>query len=122
MMSNTRFLDCVLKLGMTAMVIAVGGTISLVPQAHADEYDYVGALDHAGVYYSSINDVIDLGKAACRSLRMGNSVDSTLSMVSQAGYPPMDTALIVGAATYNMCRDVQPPVLAWARAHGANVS
>ena len=39
--------------------------------------------------------------------------------LNSRGYPIMDSGIIVAAATYNMCRDQNPQVLAWARAHGA---
>jgi hypothetical protein len=109
-----------LKLAVSAGALAIGGGLAAA-LAHADEYNYLSELDHAGVYYASIDDVIDVGKEACRSIRIGNSVDATLSMVSRAGYTPMDTVFIVGTAVYTICRDMQPPVVAWARAHGVNI-
>ena len=104
----------------SATTIFTGIAIFAAAPGHADQNDYISMLDKSGVNYASTSHVIDLGNAACRSLRMGNTVDQTLGQVQGAGYPAVDSGIIVSAATYTMCRDQNQQVLAWARAHVAD--
>jgi len=46
--------------------LAAAASLALAAPAHADQYEFVSVLDNEGVYYSSITDVIDQGKMACR--------------------------------------------------------
>lgn len=75
------------------------------PAAHADELDYTIALDNNGVYYENINDVIDLGKKVCGQLRRGNPVATVQQSLATAGYPGVEGAIVIRAATANMCPD-----------------
>lgn len=85
--------------------LAVAATVTAAP-AQADELDYVGYLDGNGVYYDSINDVINLGKLACRGLRQGLSPGAVVNVVAEGGnFPVRDAALIVLSATRYMCTD-----------------
>jgi hypothetical protein len=45
--------------------LAAAAAVGFAVPAHADEYDFISALDKNGIYYSNINDMIDLGKLAC---------------------------------------------------------
>ncbi|WP_233213590.1 DUF732 domain-containing protein [Mycobacterium hubeiense] len=89
--------------------VVVGG-LALAGPAHADQYEYVSILDNEGVYYSSITDVIDTGKMACRMLRGGADVPAALNYVAGGGYAPYESAVIVTAAALKMCPDVMPVI------------
>lgn len=82
-------------------------------QAHADQYDFVADLDSNGVFYSSILDVIDQGKMACRLMRSGAGVPAALNFVSRGGYSDFETGIIVADASIYMCPDTQPVVRAF---------
>jgi Protein of unknown function (DUF732) len=57
--------------GVIAGVLAVCGAVALSGPAHADQYDFISALDSAGVSYESMLDMIDIGKELCHDLRSG---------------------------------------------------
>ncbi|AWT52245.1 DUF732 domain-containing protein [Mycolicibacterium smegmatis] len=94
---------------LCVVATAVAATALAAP-AHADQYDFVSMLDNEGVYYSSITDVIDQGKMACRILRSGAGMPPMLSYVAGGGYAPYETAIVVASAAMNMCPDVLPTV------------
>jgi len=96
---------CVAAAAVTATALAA--------PARADQYDFVSMLDNEGVYYSSITDVIDQGKMACRMLRSGAGMPSALDYVAGGGYAPYETAFVVASAATNMCPDVLPTVRAF---------
>lgn len=96
---------CVAAAAVTATALAA--------PAHADQYDFVSMLDNEGVFYSSITDVIDQGKMACRLLRSGAGMPATLDYVAGGGYAPYETAVVVASAAMNMCPDVLPTVRAF---------
>ena len=104
--------------GIVACAMAV-----VVPpaRAHADQWDYVAQLDNHGVSYSSITDVIDLGKSVCHQLRSGEPVQSSFNDVVQQGYTATESFIIVAAAT-DMCPDVSAVVKDWARTNGLTVT
>jgi hypothetical protein len=104
--------------GVVVAAFAVGGVIpmALAAPARADQYDYVAQLDDRGVYYSSISDVIDTGKMACRLLRSGAGVPAAMNFVARDGYASYETAIIVVAATQNMCPDAMPVLNAYVNA------
>lgn len=89
---------------------AVAAGLALAAPAHADQFEYVSILDNEGVYYSSISDVIDTGKMACRMLRGGADVPAALNYVAGGGYAPYESAVIVTAAALKMCPDVMPVI------------
>ena len=93
--------------------LAVAASLALAAPARADQYEYVSVLDNEGVYYSSITDVIDQGKMACRLLRGGAGVPAALNSVTGGGYAPYESAIIVAAAARNMCPDVMPAIEAF---------
>ena len=92
--------------------LALIGLIAAAP-ADADQYDFVADLDRNGVFYSSILDVIDQGKLACRLMRSGAGVPAALNFVARGGYSDYETGIIVAAASLNMCPDTQPVVRAF---------
>lgn len=57
--------------GVTAAVLAVSASVVLAGPARADQYDFITELDNAGVWYSSMIDMIDIGKELCHELRHG---------------------------------------------------
>jgi hypothetical protein len=56
-------------------------------------------------YYSSINELIDQGKQACRMLRQGMRPAVPTDYLVQAGYPPREAIMIVISAAWHMCPD-----------------
>ncbi|OKH63126.1 hypothetical protein EB74_13755 [Mycobacterium sp. SWH-M5] len=96
---------CVAAAAVTATALAA--------PARADQYDFVSMLDNEGVYHSSITDVIDQGKMACRMLRSGAGMPATLDYVASGGYALYETAVVVALAAVNMCPDVLPSVRAF---------
>ncbi|MGV0814914.1 DUF732 domain-containing protein [Mycolicibacterium boenickei] len=107
---------------VTAAVLAGTSAMMLAAPAHADQYDFVAQIDSEGVYYSSIIDVIDQGKMACRLLRGGAGVPAALNYVARGGYADYETAIIVVAAAQNMCPDVMPILAAYANANTGPVT
>ncbi|MBU8833319.1 DUF732 domain-containing protein [Mycolicibacterium goodii] len=99
--------------GALCLAVAAAATTALAAPAHADQYDFVATLDNEGVYYSSITDVIDQGKMACRILRSGAGMPPALIYVAGGGYAPYETAIVVASAAMNMCPDVMPTVRAF---------
>lgn len=87
------------------------------PKAHADQYDFVSQLDSEGVYYSSISDMIDLGKAACSGLRHGTSPWDIVAGLKLVGYAPMEAADIMTDASLSMCPDTWATIRAHANDH-----
>lgn len=98
--------------------LALMGLIASAP-AHADQYDFVADLDGNGVFYSSVLDVIDQGKLACRLMRSGAGVPAALNYVARGGYSDYETGIVVAAASFNMCPDTQPVVRAFLHPAGA---
>ena len=101
-----------MKIWMAAASTAVITSIAAAPAAHADQYDFVHDLDDKGIYYSSISDMIDIGKMTCSQLRAG-SPQSAGTPASLAGYSGNEIGIIVVAATNNMCPDQWPTLRAF---------
>ncbi|AKS35858.1 DUF732 domain-containing protein [Mycolicibacterium goodii] len=99
--------------GALCLAATTATATALAAPARADQYDFVAMLDNEGVYYSSITDVIDQGKMACRMLRSGAGMPTTLDYVAGGGYAPYETAVVVASAAMNMCPDVLPTVRAF---------
>jgi len=100
--------------GALGVAVAAAATATaLAAPARADQFDFVSMLDNEGVYYSSITDVIDQGKMACRLLRSGAGMPAALDYVAGGGYAPYETAVVVASAALNMCPDVMPIVRAF---------
>jgi hypothetical protein len=85
------------------------------PPAQADQYDFVSELDSRGVYYSSISDMIDIGKLTCGSLRQGTGPLNVGDHITRLGYSGFEAGIIIVAAARNMCPDQMPTVLAAGR-------
>ena len=98
---------------LPALAVPVVAVAAAVP-ANADQYDYVSTLDNNGVYYSSIIDMIDLGKQVCsvgrRAPATGPGMIAPLvSLISRSGYSSSEEAwLILTSAADNMCPDIIP--------------
>lgn len=105
-------------LKLTAMASAAG--LLYAPAARADQYDYVSELDARGIYYDSMSEVIDMGKLACAHLRAGwpvtvsdaNGGTSVGTPIVEAGYAPLEAAIITIAAARHMCPDQLPTLKA----------
>lgn len=109
-------------IGFAASVSVCTAVVMTAPPAHADQYDFVSFLDNNGVYYDSILDVIDVGKAVCRTIRNGQSsfaVDQAIAGLTLNGYTSnAERAVIVVGAANTMCPDIWPAV----RAHQQQVA
>lgn len=84
-------------------------TVALAVPARADEYDYISALDAHGVYYSSITNMIDIGKLACHDLRShlpGPVVGAHIG--STGNWNRQEIVLIMSEASQHMCPEVLP--------------
>ncbi|WP_158167696.1 DUF732 domain-containing protein [Mycolicibacterium smegmatis] len=101
-----------------AAVAAVCGSALMAGTANADQYDFISDLDNSGVYYGSIVDMIDIGKELCHELRQGVSPSLVLGKLANTGFAPAEAAIVLTSAVNNMCLDVKPDVVAWARAQG----
>ncbi|HTH87538.1 DUF732 domain-containing protein [Mycobacterium sp.] len=104
--------------GVIAGVLAVCGAVALSVPARADQYDFISALDNAGVSYQSILDMIDIGKALCHDLRSGAMPPVVLGKLQATGFAPTESAIILVAAVNNMCPDTKVAVVGWARDNG----
>lgn len=81
--------------------------IGLAAPANADQYDFISALDSQGIYYSSVSDMIDLGKATCTVVRRTNNVNIAIAGLTRAGYTSsQERGAILMAAANNMCPDI----------------
>jgi hypothetical protein len=104
--------------GVIAGVLAVCGAVVLSGPARADQYDFISALDNAGVSYESILDMFDIGKALCHDLRSGAMPPVVLGKLQATGFAPTESAIILVAAVNNMCPDTKAAVVGWARDNG----
>lgn len=102
-----------MKLAIAAAV-AIAAGLGLATPADADQYDYVSELDNNGIYYSSISEVIDLGKQVCT---VGRTAPTDILQVAmgtllrRAGYTSSNEGnIIVSAAATNMCPDIYPRI------------
>jgi hypothetical protein len=95
---------------------ATAAAIGLAAPANADQYDFISALDDAGVVYvnGSISDMMDLGKAVCHDLRVGIPPGTVSVKLGQLGYAGYEQGTIMGAAANGMCPDTWPILSAWA--------
>ncbi|MGX9787128.1 DUF732 domain-containing protein [Mycobacterium sp. MMS18-G62] len=95
---------------------AIATAMGLAAPANADQYDFISALDDAGVVYvnGSISDMMDLGKAACHDLRIGTAPGTVVVKLGQLGYADYETGTIMGAAANGMCPDTWPVLSAYA--------
>lgn len=98
--------------------MAVCGSVLLAGPANADQYDFISDLDNSGVYYGSIVDMIDIGKELCHELRHGVSPSLVIGKLANTGFAPGEAAIVLMSAVNNMCLDVKPDVVAWARGLG----
>ena len=89
--------------------LTVAAAVELAAPAQADELDFISALDKNGIYYSSINDMIDVGKQACHGMRahMDGRIVSA-EVASAGGYTQQEVAIILTQAANYMCPDVWP--------------
>ena len=104
--------------GVNAGVLAVCGAVVLSVPARANQYDFISALDNAGVSYESTCDMIVIGKALCHDLRSGDAPPVVLGKLQNTGFAPTESAIILIAAVNNMCMDAKPVVVGWARDNG----
>ncbi|WP_195166481.1 DUF732 domain-containing protein [Mycobacteroides abscessus] len=100
----------------TAMLVAATAcaiSLAIATPARADQYDFVMALDNRGVYYSSVSDVIDVGKMACRMMRGALGVRGAVNYVARSGFVKLEVGIVVYAAAANMCPDVMLAINAY---------
>ena len=92
----------------TAAAITVAELVSS-PTAAADKYDFIILLDNKGVYYESISDMIDIGKAICHAIRNGGSLLAINDVLDSNGYnSDYERGTIVTSAAAAMCPDIWP--------------
>lgn len=112
---------------VTAILVPVAAVAVAAP-AHADQFDFVADLDQNGIYYSSISDVIDLGKQLCSVGRSAPLDGQTMmprmiSLLISKGYKSsQEGMIIVEAAGQNMCPDMLQRLNADASVPGAGPS
>lgn len=104
--------------GGIASVLAVCGAVAFAAPAQADEYDFIAQLDGMGVYYTSLLDMIDIGKELCHELRFGVAPPAVLGKLQRTGFAPAEAAIVLLAAVDTMCLDAKPAVVEWARGIG----
>ncbi|MCV7281693.1 DUF732 domain-containing protein [Mycolicibacterium flavescens] len=104
--------------GVIAGALAVCGAVALAGPAAADEYDFISQLDGMGVYYSSMLDMIDIGKELCHELRFGVPPPAVLGKLNNSGFAPAESAIVLLSAVNTMCLDAKPAVVEWAREIG----
>lgn len=106
-----------MKASAALAFVVVAPAVAFAPPAGADQYDFISALDDNGVYYSSISDMIDIGKSVCRTVRVGGDADavqSAINGVDAAGFPSnVEHAVIIKAAAAYMCPDIAPAITAY---------
>ena len=73
--------------------VSLVGVIGVAAPANADQYDFISYLDNNGVYYDSISDMMDLGKAVCTSTRRTGA----LIWQSTGSSPPVTTPMLSAA-------------------------
>ncbi len=104
--------------GGTAAVLAVSASVVLAGPARADQYDFITELDNAGVWYSSMIDMIDIGKELCHELRHGVAPPLVLGKLANTGFAPAESAIVLMSAVDHLCLDAKPVVVDWARDQG----
>ena len=104
--------------GILAAAVAVCGAVVLSSPARADQYDFIAQLDSMGVYYSSMLDMIDIGKELCHDLRFGAPPPAMLGKLQRTGFAPAEAAIVLLSAVNTMCLDAKPAVVEWARGIG----
>lgn len=88
-----------------AAVALTGTAVLAAAPAHADQYEFISMIDNHGVSYASVSDMIDIGKATCHELRSNYPIATTGNNLVALGFPPIEAALIITAASWNMCPD-----------------
>lgn len=88
----------------------LAGAIIAAPTANADQYDFIGQLDSAGVTYTNLTDMITVGKDVCHELRIGDSPAHVLSDLAPGGWSAQERGIIVSAAAHTMCPDTLPAI------------
>lgn len=103
-----------LRMGVACVLAVCGAVVSSGP-ARADQYDFIAQLDNMGVYYSSVLDMIDIGKELCHDLRLGAPPPAVLGKLQRSGFAPAEAAIVLLSAANTMCLDTKPAVVEWAR-------
>lgn len=98
--------------------MAVSAAVALAAPAHADQYEFISFLDNSGVSYSSMVEMIDIGKAVCHDLRSGDGPPIVLGRLSNAGFAPAEASLVLVSAVSHMCVDAKSGVNDWAFQRG----
>ena len=95
---------------------AMGAAVGIAAPANADQYDFISAVDDAGVVYvnGSITDMMSLGSAVCHDLRIGTPPPTVAAKLGNLGYAGYEAGTIMGAAANGMCPDTWPALSSWA--------
>lgn len=94
---------------VAAASTALGMVFGHPPVAHADQWNYVTALDDNGVAYSDVVGVIELGKQVCHHLRGGRDFRDAMDVITgPLSYSVPEGAVIIAAAVAFMCPDADP--------------
>jgi Protein of unknown function (DUF732) len=98
--------------------LALSAAVALAPPAHADQYEFISFLDDSGVSYSSMVDMIDIGKAVCHDLRSGDVPPIVMGRLSNIGFATAEASLVIVSAVSHMCVDAKEVVNSWAFQQG----
>ena len=84
----------------------------------ADEFDFVSALNNAGVAYSSITDIVKVGRAICHDLSVSVAPPGVLAKLRDIGFGAYESRAILLAAIDTLYDHRNPTVISWMRANG----
>lgn len=107
-----------------ALISTPLAAVFLAAPADADEMNYTMVLDNNGIYYSSISDVIDMGKQLCSVGRRAPVNGSAMAqgfgaVLRSGGYTSeAEAKIILGAAADHMCPDIIPSINAAVASQG----
>ena len=101
------------RTSLAALAALLAVAIGSPAQASADQFDYVADLDANGIYYTSITEVIDLGKEVCMRVRNGFGPILAMMMIYGEGFnSAQEQGVILTSAANNMCPDIWPALKA----------
>ncbi len=78
----------------------------------------MSALNNAGVTYSSINDIVKVGRAVCHDLSVSVAPPAVLAKLRKSGFGAYESRTILLAAIDTLYDDRNPTVISWMRANG----
>ncbi len=97
-----------------AGLAATCAAVALSAPAHGDHYDFIVQLDSMGVSYTSVVEMVVIGKQLCHDLRSGAQPPSVLDKLRNTGFAPAESTIVLMSAVYHMCDDAKSTVVSWA--------